>query len=107
MLGRPRLEMAATPRARVSPERPDLVDSVRISYSLDPFPQSRYWRPAEVSRRGGSWSAAVPLTDTTQGLWVYATVRYRSGLLLSSRMVRAGASDMRKGGCSTPARPNC
>jgi hypothetical protein len=90
--------MAATPHARVSPERPAQVDSVRIFYSLDPYPQSRFWRSAEVSRRDGSWSAALPLTDTTQGLWAYAAVRYRSGLLLSSRMVRAAASDLLKGG---------
>jgi dienelactone hydrolase len=93
-----RLEIAATPHAQVAPEQPDLVDSVRIFYSLDPYPQSRFWRSAEVLRHGSSWSAALPLTDTTQGLWVYATVRYRSGLLLSSRVLQVGAPGLRNGG---------
>lgn len=93
-----RLEIAATPRALVSPEQHGLVDSVRIFYSLDPYPQSRFWRSAEVSRRGASWTAPLPLTDTTRGLWVYATVRYQSGLLLSSRMARANASELHKCG---------
>ncbi len=93
-----RLEMTPTPRAILSPARPQLVDSVRIFYSLDPYPQSRFWRSAEVSRAGSTWSAPLPLTDVTRGVWVYATVHYQSGLLLSSRISRVGASELQAAG---------
>jgi dienelactone hydrolase len=93
-----RLELGATPRARVTAERRETVDGVRVFYSTDPYPQSRYWRSAEVKPRGGGWGADLPLTDTTAGLWAYGTVHYRSGLLLSSRMAHAGAEELHKGG---------
>ena len=38
--------------------------------------QHRFWHHAAIARRGNTWSATLPLSDSDRPLWVYANVRY-------------------------------
>ena len=64
------------PQATVRPDRPDEVAKVEIYYSVDPHGITRFWRSAEASRVGDSWTAACPITSTELPLFVIANVHY-------------------------------
>ena len=84
----------ATPALRagsdavVSPEQAQTVRRVDVYYSVDPYPQSRFWRSAATVRKGRRWIARLP--DRGR-LWVYAQVLYASGLSLSTRLAAVPA----------------
>ncbi len=64
------------PVFRVIPERAKDVVRVEIYYSLDPHPQARYWRSAEVVATEGDWRGRLPLMTTEQPLFAFANVFY-------------------------------
>jgi len=64
------------PQATVRPDRPDEVVKVEVYYSVDPHGITRFWRSAEVTRSGDSWTAACPITSTELPLFVIANVHY-------------------------------
>jgi hypothetical protein len=83
---------------RIEPDRADQVRAVSIYYSIDPYPQSRFWRSAAAVKKSGKWTAPLPVTETANGLRAFANVRYESGLSLSTRLAAATAEDLRKAG---------
>lgn len=64
------------PILQVLPERAKDVVRVEIYYSLDPHPQARYWRSAEVVATEGDWRGRLPLMTTEQPLFAFANVFY-------------------------------
>ena len=50
-------------RFEVTPDSPDRLRGLRIFYSHDPNPQTRFWKEAAASRRGTIWTANLPLHD--------------------------------------------
>lgn len=89
------------PVAIVTPDRPDEIDTVRIYYALNnPWPQSRFWRDAvSLERDGNKWRAEIPFMNKGDRLYIFANVRYRSGVHLSSLLQTANAGDL------TPSAP--
>ena len=47
----------------VTPDLPSRLRSVRILYSHDPNPQSRFWKQADAARNGDTWSARLPVHE--------------------------------------------
>lgn len=47
----------------VTPDLPSRLRSVRILYSHDPNPQSRFWKQADALRDGDTWSARLPVHE--------------------------------------------
>jgi hypothetical protein len=86
------------PTASVTPEQAEDVARVSIYYSLDPYPQSRFWRSADTEKIRRSWRAKLPLTVTNQGLYVFANVFYDSGLCLSTPEVFISSEQLARSG---------
>lgn len=64
------------PLATVQPDTPGSARNVQIFYSINPNARTRFWRSAETVRDGDTWSARLPLLDTTMPLFVMANVEY-------------------------------
>ena len=77
---------------------PDEVTAVAVYYTTDPYPQSRFWRTATVTRVGDVWTSSLPLMVRDRGLWAYANVTYRSGVSLSTRVLAVSADELGKAG---------
>ena len=73
-----RLKSAAgMPELRVSPDLKTLtVARVVIYYSVDADPRARFWRSAEVTREGESFTAPLPLHAPDLPLFAFANVYY-------------------------------
>lgn len=65
------------PRFEVKPDRSRSIAQVHVMYSVDPDPQARFWRSAEVQEESGSWIARLPILSTSQPLFAFANVHYR------------------------------
>ena len=80
------------PRFTVRPDLagPHKLQSVAIFYGYDRDPRARFWRSAEVVREGDTFTAACPVLDLSEPLFVFANVTYDTGQSL--RMPR-GYSD--------------
>lgn len=65
------------PRFEVKPDRSLPIERVHVMYSVDPDPQARFWRSAEVQEENGSWVARLPILSTSQPLFAFANVHYR------------------------------
>ena len=61
----------------VTPDQPARLRSVRILYSHDPNPQSRFWKQADAVRAGDTWSARLPAHE---GLPLFAFADCAYGL---------------------------
>jgi dienelactone hydrolase len=90
----PRLTIALNaeniPRAQVAVKEGREVQQVEIYYALgDKIPPARYWRSAPVPQNAGRWEAVLPIMDAGDSLTVFANVRYRSGVCLSSNLTHA------------------
>lgn len=79
------------PRFTVKPDLsgPHKLKSVSIFYGFDRDPRARFWRSAEVVREGDAFTAACPVMDLGEPLFVFANVTYDTGNLL--RMPRGYA----------------
>ena len=66
------------PRFTVWPDRsgPHKLKSVRIYYGFDRDPRARFWRSADVVPEGDTFSAACPVMDLDEPLFVFANVTY-------------------------------
>jgi len=89
----PRLEVElrtqdGVPRAVVWPDRPGDVVKVEVHYSSDRHVLTRFWRSANVERRGERWTARCPLLTTRAPLFVLANATYRHGLDLAKPRTR-------------------
>lgn len=77
------------PAGLIRPDRQDEVTRVDVLYSLrDRLPQARFWRRVEATRTGREWRAALPVMDPGDLLFAFANVTYRSGVSLSSTLLR-------------------
>ena len=50
------------------------VARCEIFYSVDPDPRSRFWRSADVTRKGDTFTASLPLGSTRRPLFAFANV---------------------------------
>jgi len=83
------LDAEGTPIGEVHPDRNGEVKRVDVFYALrDRMPQARFWRRSEAVRRGESWRAPLPVMDAGDLLFAFANVSYRSGVSLSSTLVK-------------------
>jgi dienelactone hydrolase len=74
---------------------PDRVARVDVYYSLEPdWPTGRFWRTADVVRRGDRFTAAAPFVFSGNVLTAFASVTYTSGARLSSRLARKPVSEI-------------
>jgi dienelactone hydrolase len=91
------LKKAGVARA-VLPEQRSPVAGVNIYYSTDAYPQSRFWRTAEVSHDAHGWTAPLPVSDGSEPLRAFANVSYRNGLSLSTRLLTVARQTLRQHG---------
>jgi len=68
--------------------RPDLsgphkLQSVSVFYGYDRDPRARFWRLAEVTRDGDSFTASCPVMEADEPLFVFANVTYDTGAALT------------------------
>lgn len=81
------LNEGGIPQATVSPGDSETVDTVEVFYSMgDKRPQARFWRRARVRERGEPLVAQLPVMDTWDQMHVFASVTWRSGICLSSKL---------------------
>jgi len=73
------------PRFTVRPDLsgPHKLESVAVFYGYDRDPRARFWRFAEVVRDGDSFTAACPVMDLGEPLFVFANVTYDTGTPLN------------------------
>lgn len=64
------------PELRVTPDSSQPVEAVHVYYSLDPDPRARFWRSAEASKSGDTWTAKLPIMAVAQPLFAFANVAY-------------------------------
>ncbi len=83
------------PRFTVQPDLsvPHPLKSVAIFYGYDRDPRARFWRSAEVTREGESFTAACPIMELSEPLFVFANVTYDTGTPL--KMPRGHADTSR------------
>jgi len=69
------------PRFTVQPDLagPHKLASVAIYYGYDRDPRVRFWRSADVVRAGDSFTAACPVMELGEPLFVFANVTYDTG----------------------------
>ncbi len=73
------------PRFTVQPDLsgPHELRSVAIFYGFDRDPRARFWRSAEVVRDGKAFTAACPVMELSEPLFVFANVTYDTGAALA------------------------
>jgi len=78
---RPTNELTGIPRFVVWPDlsTPHELKSVAVYYGYDRDPRARFWRSAEVVRHGDSFTAACPVMELNEPLFVFANVTYDTG----------------------------
>ncbi len=64
------------PELQVTPDASQPVQEVHVYYSVDPDPRARFWRSAESTRAGDTWTAKLPLLTVDQPLFAFANVVY-------------------------------
>ena len=61
---------------QVSPDSAQKVEAVHVYYSVDPDPRARFWRSADATRTGDTWTAKLPVLSADQPLFAFANVFY-------------------------------
>ena len=86
---------AGIPRIVVTVDRPGEVATVTGFYGLNnPWPTSRFYRTAGASEiEGASYGCAAPIVSADDTIYAFANVVYRSGIHLSTRLIKAAAKD--------------
>ena len=64
------------PEFRVTPDSSQPVKLVHCYYSVDPDPRARFWRSAECTLTGATWTAKLPIMSVEQPLFAFANVSY-------------------------------
>ncbi len=65
------------PVATLKPDAPETIDRALIFYSIDPNGQFRFWRSAQATRNGNTWTAELPLISREMPLFCMANVYYQ------------------------------
>ncbi|MBL8829263.1 MAG: dienelactone hydrolase family protein [Planctomycetaceae bacterium] len=68
---------AGVPTLRVTPQATWPVMRCEIYYSVDPDPRARFWRSGDVTRKGDTFTASLPLHTLDLPLFAFANVYYR------------------------------
>jgi putative heme-binding domain-containing protein len=76
-----------TPRLTVQPDGRWPAARCNIFYSVDPDPRARFWRSADVVRKGDSFTAALPLGSTGRPLFAFANVYHSLPEPVSMRLL--------------------
>ncbi len=97
--GPPKIEVLGgsdDPRIVVDAGPPGEVESVTAHYGLsNPWPTSRFYRAvAAKSILDGRYTAAAPIFAPDDTIYAFANVAYRSGIQLSTRLVKVNARDL-------------
>ncbi|MBI2194291.1 MAG: acetylxylan esterase [Planctomycetes bacterium] len=80
--------------ARIVPDRPEDVEAVQAFYALHQAPPPcLFWCPASTRKWRNRWNAALPQLPERIPCSLYATVRYRSGISISSIPLTFTASE--------------
>lgn len=84
------------PRIVVTVAQPDEVESVTAHYGLDnPWPTSRFYRAVAAVKVGDlAYAAPSPILAPDDTIYAFASVAYRSGIHLSTRLVTVAARDL-------------
>ncbi len=95
----PRVEIDAqggVPLVRVRPAGPDRVERADLYYCLNnDWPTTRFWRAVPgVRREEGAFLGPAPFLARDDVLFAFANVTYRSGIRVSSPLVRRAAADL-------------
>jgi hypothetical protein len=96
----PKVELAAgaagVPEIRVTPVDVEQVERVDAYYCLNnDWPTTRFWRTAgDAKREKDVFTAAAPFLNKTDVLFVFANLTYKSGVRISSRLVKQVAGDI-------------
>lgn len=95
----PKIEMqggSEVPRIVVSVDRPGEVESVTVHYGLNnPWPTSRFYRAGAATKIADArYAAAAPILASDDTIYAFANVAYRSGICLSTRLIRVAARDL-------------
>lgn len=113
------LALGEIPKFTVTPRSPGRVEEVRIRYSVDPDPQARFWRLARAEKKGGSWTAELPILSLEEPLFAFANVHYRlakperapfspptSTFAISSKVHTATPRELRNNGVRATDKPS-
>ena len=65
------------PVATLKPDAPEKVEKAFIYYSIDPNGQFRFWRTAQATRTGETWTVELPLISAEMPLYCIANVYYK------------------------------
>jgi dienelactone hydrolase len=90
----PKLEVrggGSDPRLSVTADHPDEVESVTGYYGLNnPWPTSRFYLTVSMTAGpSATFSGPAPVLSADDTLYAFANVTYRSGIHLSTRLVKA------------------
>jgi hypothetical protein len=76
-----------TPIIRVIPDNSQEIDHIEVLYALEnTWTINRFWRTAQSNNDGNTWIARTPVMDIDKYLFAYASVYYKSGICLSSKL---------------------
>jgi hypothetical protein len=69
------------PRFQVRPDvsTSHALESVTVFYGYDRDPRARFWRAAEVTREGDTFTALCPVMDLHEPLFAFANITYDTG----------------------------
>ena len=95
----PQLEFVGgneVPSVRVIAGKPDDVERVDVFYCLNnDWPTTRFWRAVpEVHPEKDAFIAATPFLAETDTLYAFANVTFKTGVSLSSRLVKKSVADL-------------
>jgi dienelactone hydrolase len=68
--------LGKTAALNVTPSRELPVRDVKVYYSVDPDPRSRFWRSADTLNLGSHWQAGLELEELNRPLFAFANVFY-------------------------------
>jgi dienelactone hydrolase len=84
------------PTVKVTAGKPEDVERVDVFYCLNnDWPTTRFWRTVpEVRREKDAFIAATPFLAKTDTLYAFANVTFKSGVRLSSRLVKKPVAEL-------------
>lgn len=85
------------PLLRVTPDAKALpVSRVEIYYSVDADPRARFWRSAEVVKKGADYSAALPLHAVDLPLFAFANVYHTLPQAVNMKALPGNGAEVRE-----------
>ena len=94
----PRIEVTAgrVPKILTHPARTGEIKSVSVYYCLNnSWALSRFWRDGQhLKRQGDVYVAEAPFMNPGDTIYAFANIAYKSGMVLSSRIVFADTASM-------------